>query len=151
MERGTLHMPRAQKYLGKTLLYPTVTGGFSNKALIPTENSFYFPTEKKNYSTAASPVDPSHRVLGIRAWLSWRLVRVQDGLGAAEPCGPVPAEQRLAVMGGEACPLGCAQMRDSRGPWGDGSAPAQAASAPTLAAKPIGAAVGFRFLVISGR
>ena len=87
MQGGTLHMPQAQKRLGKTLLYPRDTGGFSNEALIPTENNFYFPAENRNYSTATSPVDPSHRALGVRAWLSWGLVHVQDGLGAAEPCG----------------------------------------------------------------
>lgn len=70
-------MHQAQKCFGKALLCPTDTGGFSNEALIPSENIFCVPTENKSYSTAASPVDPSHRALGRRTWLSWGLVHVQ--------------------------------------------------------------------------
>lgn len=42
-------------------------------------------------------------------------------------------------------------MRDSGGPRGMEMPHHWAASAPTLAAKPLGAAVGIRFLVMSGR
>lgn len=103
MQRGTPHMPQAQKRLSKTLLCPTDTGGFSNEAPIPTENAFYFPTANKSYFTAMSSVGPSHGALGIRAW---GLAHVQDGLGASELCGFVPAERRLAVMGREAPSMG---------------------------------------------
>lgn len=118
MQRGTLDMPQAQKHLSKTLLYLTDTGGFSNEALILTKPSFYVPTKNKNYSTAVSPVDPSHGALGIRAWLSWGLVHVQIGLGAAEPCGPVQAEQRLAVIGREAPSIGMGTDEGQRGSLG---------------------------------
>jgi len=87
MQRGTLHTPQSQKCLDKTLLYPTDTAGCRSEALIATENSFYVPTENKNYSIAGSPVNPSHGALGIRAWLSWGLVHVWDVLGAAGLCG----------------------------------------------------------------
>lgn len=70
MQRGTLQMPQAQKSLDKTLLYHTNTAGFSSDTLIPTENSFYFPTENKSYSTTVSLVSCGAQ-LGIRAWLSW--------------------------------------------------------------------------------
>lgn len=39
-----------------------------------------------------SSVDPSHGALGIRAWLSWGVVHVQDGLEAAEACAEVGSD-----------------------------------------------------------
>lgn len=128
-------MPQAQKLFSKTLLYPTDTEECSNEGLIPTENSFCFTAENKSHSPA-----PGHGCPGARV-----MVRMAWGM-----CGPVLGEQRLAVMGREAPPLGWAWMRGSWGPQGNRGAPAPPASAPTLAPKPL-VAVGFGFLVISRR
>lgn len=134
-------MPQAQKLFSKTLLYPTDTGECSNEGLIPTEKSFQFTDENKSHSPATGCWAPGHGCPGARF-----MVRMAWGM-----CGPVLGEQRLAVMGREAPPLGWAWMRGSWGPQGNRGPPAPPAFAPTLAPKPLGAAVGFGFLVISRR
>lgn len=121
-------MPQAQKLLSKTLLYPTDTGECSHGGLISTENSFHFAAENQKHSPAPGCWAPGDGC-GFMVRVAWGT------------CGPVLAEQRVAVMGRGSSPLGWAWM----------GIPRVTPSAPSLAPKPSGAAVGFGFLVMYRR
>lgn len=131
-------MPQAQKLFGKTLLYHTDMGECCHEGLIPTENSFYFAAVNKNHSSATGCWAPGHSSPGACS-----TVRMAWGM-----CGPVLGEQRLAVMGREASSLGWPWMGVPRV---TGVPLHQAASAPTMAPKPLGAAAGVGFLVLYRR
>lgn len=122
-----MQTPQAQKNLDKTLLYPTNTAGFSNEAMIPTENSFYFPTENKSYSTTVFPVSCGSQPRGIAhqgldVLRYWFMFRMAQGLLSHVRWSQL---SRCCQRGGERPPLlWWAQTRGSRGPQGDRGASA---------------------------